>query len=765
MLRNKSPEFVAHFIAFLTFVALAKQIAAKCSGINTILLKIAVYFKQNIFFLLGILIVVWVVIANFFPEGYVISSTDISQIINVRENFLEYFVRNPSFLLYLCFLYVLEFFSISPSVQLSFHLGLFLLGSYLSFHFFTRLFFRSEDFLASAISLFYALNLFTLFTFSMHSLGYTSFFLLYIFIPALIGLFIKFVLTRKRHFLLGLVLILFFSSSGFGNPAFVLSLAMVFVLCLVGLLVLEKVKMSRALLANLGLLAALALLVSAFWLLPLLPKVQSGVEGLNTTNPTDLISALTRTASPVMNTLSLNHYSYDFFPFNFPYPKLVFLQNFFVVASFLPILIVVAYFSFAGKINRKKLFTLSLILMAFLIVLIGRLTPPFEIINYFVFVKIWGFNTLRAFDKFGIFFPFFLSLALLLAMKDLWKTKARLIGLVLLIAMLIVPLPFFLGKLQQNMSIRYSNLSPEKKDYRTAKLTFLVKIPDDYYRVKSIINQKGSDNFVATLPHTLGDSGTGSSSYPKWKLNGVDITQRLYRKRFIEANVSYFSGWYFVQEFGHDQRADYGWIAKLLGMMNARFIIYHKDASDSSIKRTQSKMDQLERDKYIKKVDDNEYFTLYEINEELIFPLITFQEKRVGFVKDPAWIERNTEKIQEMSRKIPFQKIGHQQFAVDLGNIKDFEGAVILAEEFDPLWKAYAIKSNGSSSELENHFLARGYANGWELKNISEIEKVIIEYYPIRLMWWGMVISGATILFLAVYLLRYYYVKRKMVKN
>ena len=175
-------------------------------------------------------------------------------------------------------------------------------------------------------------------------------------------------------------------------------------------------------------------------------------------------------------------------------------------------------------------------------------------------------------------------------------------------------------------------------------------------------------------------------------------------------------------------------------------------------------MKDLESRGLIKNLEENDYFILYEISDKYFMPYITWQNGKFEIQGDPVSVERNFEKVKNNSFSADFSEINPKKFVVDLKDKKLGEN-LILAEKYDPLWKAYALDQNGKETEIKNHFKARGYANGWVMENPKDISQIVIEYYPIRLMWRGMIISGLTILFLIIYLLNYYYVKRKMVKN
>ena len=93
--------------------------------------------KKSLIFIGGLLILGWVVFVNRFPLGYVIAGGDVSQFIGLKENFYNFYYNweGRALLFYFPF-YLLDILGISESSQLSFYLGTFIFGSYLSFYFF-----------------------------------------------------------------------------------------------------------------------------------------------------------------------------------------------------------------------------------------------------------------------------------------------------------------------------------------------------------------------------------------------------------------------------------------------------------------------------------------------------------------------------------------------------------------------------------------------------------------------------------------------------
>lgn len=716
------------------------------------------FLKKNRCFIWALLLLFLVVAVNIFPKGFAFGGGDTTQFIEAKDNLKSLFFNwEGRALFFYAFFSFLDFLNISNSVQLSFYLGLFVFGSFFSFYFFSRLLFpKIAEEKKVLISLFYSLNLYTLFLFT-GNWGYSYFPTLYIFLPLLVGLFIQFIKTQKNVYGVFFVLVLFFGSSSFANPAFLLSFVIFIFVLLITLVIFKYTKFNRTLTLKLFLLVVFSFLASSSWLLPLIPELKGGVAGLQSSDIVEFNWWIRHTASPIEKTLSLNQFSEDYFPYNFYYKNLISLKNLFLFLSFIPIFIITF-----GLFLRKNflpehrcLFWIFLFVLGIFTLLVAKLTAPFEVLNYYIYH--WpGFITLRGYDKTAIYIPFLLSVLLLITILNL---KSRKILLILFFSILIIPLPFFLGKLQQTAGYRVNS----EKNYQKAPMSFLVKIPDEYYNIRSLINSDQEKSFIATLPATYSD-GSGIIYYPKWNLYGADITHYLYNKSFIDANSFYFKNWNFTGVF-NEETGNPAWLPKLLGIMNSKYIIYHKDAPRDSVIASEYKIKNLENEKLIKNIENNDYFALYELSPNLFLPYITYQKEALKFRTDPIWIDRNFDTIRKNIAKADFKEINPKKFEITFEN-SEFSKNIILAEKYSQLWKAYIISTSGKETEIKNHFLARGYANGWKIDNPENIVKIIIEYYPTRLMWRGIWISGITILFLLGYLIRYYVVRKlKVIKS
>jgi hypothetical protein len=715
--------------------------------------------NKNKFYFLGLAVLGFVIFINIFPKGYVFGGGDTAQLINAKDSFRGIFYSwNGSMAPFYFLFYLLSRLGVNDTAQLSFYLGIFIVGSYISFDAFSRLIFsKIFGLFRMLVSLFYALNTFTLFYFTSN-FGFSHYLWLYIFIPILGVFFLKFLKTEKFIFGAWFLFFLFLASSGFGNPAFFLSFSIFLVFLTIFLVIFKYFKFNKKLIINLIILALLSFLINAFWIIPTIPQMKGGVENLNSGNAVDLDWALQHNSSSIPLTLSLAHPTKEYFPYDFPYQPIMVLKKFFILLSFLPILFILSSLFFWRKIenpDEKKLFVVLLVVLAVLSMLLVKVNYPFKGINNFIF-HIWGLNTLRGVEKISIYIPFLMAFMILIISNNFQKYKKLITGFLVLIVL--IPLPFFVGKIQQNISYRF----PSGSNFQKYRLSFLIKIPPEYYDIQKIINNDKEKSFIATLPKTKND-GTGISDFPKWKFYGADITKNLYRKNLIEANnKAYFQSWYFAEDFNKDNGGNYFWIVKLLGIMNSRYVIFHKDATEKYVEQSEFKIRILENEGAIKKITENDYFILYSIPDKFFLPYISWQKDNIPFESNSNSISNNFDKIKENSKVANFQEINPKRFEVAMnGGVGD----IILSEPFNANWKAYSVGANGKEKEIPQHFLARGYANGWKINNNENIKKIVIEYYPIRLLWIGMKISGATLLGCIIYLGYYGFIKKRKIPN
>jgi len=247
----------------------------------------------------GLFLLFLIVLINKFPDGYIFAGGDTAQLISASESsariFFEWEARAG---LFHFIFFLLDSIGISDTTQLSFYLGIFLFGSFLSFYLFSKILFKIKDSQATLLALFYALNLFTLFVFT-GNWGFSYYLSLYISIPMLIGLLIKFLKTKKIIFSVLFALTLFFSSFGFGNPAFAISFFILVFSLIIGLVIFRHLKPDMELAKSLLLLAILSFSVSALLILPLIPQAKNGIEKINNASALDLENVLRERSVPM----------------------------------------------------------------------------------------------------------------------------------------------------------------------------------------------------------------------------------------------------------------------------------------------------------------------------------------------------------------------------------------------------------------------------------------------------------------------------------
>lgn len=706
------------------------------------------FVKRFVWEIAGCFLILLVLFVNQFPEGYVLAGEDTHQRIHLQEDqfsFIFYDWQGRANLFYAIF-YFLESVDVSPSLQLSCYLGLFLLGSFFSFLGFLALIFEKIDRrIAVATALFYALNLYTLYVFT-YSWGYSQFQSLYIFIPILVGVYVAFLRTWKTRYAAFFALLVFLCSSGFSNPAFFVSFGIFFGLLTIFLALLGFFSLSVKNLIRLSFVGIFSLLVSAYWFLPLLPQIEGGVTDLAETNSINLSWWLKETSTPISETLRLGQYnSGSFFPYNNPYEKIGAIEPTVLILSFLPILLILfgigSTVSWRDKNNSRLIWAFFGVLVLF-IALNARVRFPFEGFNNFFF-QLPGLNTLRSYEKIAIFTPFLIAALLALVSLHFLGKRTKQMAIVALVVILLLPAPFYFGKLQQSMSFILSNRT---KDFQQSSHSFLVKIPEEYYGIREIINTDADDFKIASLPYNT--EKIGWVSYPKWKMRGSDVTETLYKAPFIQPNSSYLGSWFFAKDF-NDVSVNPVWMADLLGLLNTKYIIYHKDVRDAFIEQTLNKIQYLENEGIFVELVSNNYFNLYKLKEEYILPYVY-----LGNVPVPSTVSRYTVSdvskfIKQQQESVEYNVINPRKIIINFP-VVNLGNHLILNERYDPLWLASYYDKNGKRITLKRDQGVM-FANAWHTNDAMSQGTVVIEYLPMKLFFIGSSVSGITLLAIALY--------------
>jgi hypothetical protein len=375
------------------------------------------------------------------------------------------------------------------------------------------------------------------------------------------------------------------------------------------------------------------------------------------------------------------------------------------------------------------------------IVLVARVRFPFDSFNS-IFFQLPGFNTLRGWDKMAIFMPFLLSVLLLIVFSE-WRDKkyARIVFVGFGLVALLLALPFYAGGIQTELS--YILAGNKSKDFRTASYSALIKIPEPYYAVADIFQKDKSENKISMLPFSPGSS-VGRVNLPKLKINGPHMARMLYVKNYVELTEEYIPGWFFSQEF---DRSEYNpkWITDLYGLIGIEYVFYHHDAKSKSLEKFESARKYLEDQGILQSLAANEWFTLYRIDKQYVFPYVYVSSDVMEI--DPR-VDGLSEKIRDFHSRVTelaYRRKNPQEVIVTTqANVSD--ASVYLNEKYDPLWRAEYVSPDGKRIVLRRSDDVK-YANAWQIGPVDSRGKIDIYYMPVRLLHLGEWISGTTLFF------------------
>lgn len=701
------------------------------------------FFRSQKWEIVGLLLILFSVYVNAFPQGHIILGGDIVQTIRLTENFTElYYDDLGRDSLFYGLFYLLDSVHISDTAQLSWYLGIFLVGSYLSFLAFCACVVPGASKIARVVmAVFYAANLYTLYIFTA-TWGYSSYQIVYIFIPVLSGLYIRFLETRKDTYLIWFFTVVFLASSSFGNPAFALSLGIYFLL-LTGLLFLSRmIVWDSQTFLRIALVALGSLLLNIYWILPLIPQMSAGVQSVYTSEVVNLTERLQKTSNAIFDTIRLMPTSEHnrYFPTNFPYPEFSWLKKYFSLLAFAPFFLVLIGFMRKKEEREQRLYGVFFALLAIFIVLVARVRFPFDGINSLLF-HLPGLNTLRGYDKFATFTPFLLSVLLLLFLTvEEKKRYAKIVISGVFAAVVLLALPFYTGGIQTHLS--YILSGQKNKDFTQAKQSALVEIPQDYYDVMPLLAADRGDYKLAMLPFSPGSS-IGRVNLPPRKVNGPHVARYLYDQQFVELTVPYVSGWKFAEDF-ENPKYDPSWITDLYGLIGVKYILYHKDAKQSSINDLEVSRQYLERIGAIKLLLNNESLLLYRIDTERVLPYL-YTTSELSFLQiDPEGLSQSLVLFRKTVSPLEYKKKNPKEMVVTVDSLRD--GAhVFLNEKPDALWIAEYVAPNGTRTKLARDANIR-FANVWKIEKDLTGGTVLVYYSPIRLLYVGEWVTGLSLL-------------------
>ncbi len=700
--------------------------------------------REQKWFLLGLAVLLWVVFVNRFPAGHIIVGGDVLQPINLKEQLASFhygwFSGRVS--IFYSLFYVLDRLGVTDTGQLSWYLSVFVFGAYLSFTMFARQVFpRTPKWLTAVMALFYATNVYTLYVFTA-TWGFTNYQILYVFIPALTGSFIQALRSRKPGDSFPFFLIVSLASTSFGNPAFAVSLTIYFFLLTVLLFIFRIVTFDWDVAKRIAILIVGALLLNIYWILPLIPQARAGVDELSNSTVIVLSDTLAKTSNTIFDTMRLlTTYEHDtYYPYNFPFMSVAWARYIIEFLSFAPFFLVLSGLFIWKSGERKLLYFAFFTLFMVFIALVARVRFPFDSFNVFFF-KLPGINALRGWDKLAIFTPFILSSLLLGFFSELFgKTWFRTAFAVFISVALLLSLPFYTGGIQTKMS--YILATSKGKDFATAKYSALVKLPEPYYSVANILGSDPVENKVAMLPYSPGTS-VGRVNLPKLQMNGPDPANALYTKKYVELNGAYFGNWSFADEFS-EKAYDPQWITDLYGLLGVKYVFYHHDAKPSALESFEPARQYLEGKGILRPIKENEWFTLYDIDSQYVFPYVYAGPDVVTIDQNVAGLSTKIRDLHTHITALPYDRSGTMEINVPASGLGT-DSFVYLNEKYDPLWHAEYVSPDGRRSLLERQDDVR-YANAWKVGSVDPAGSIDIYSVPIRFLLVGEWLSGITFL-------------------
>ncbi len=494
---------------------------------DNILLK-KLYSAQWFFYLVLLLLCSFSVAINFIPENYIVSVGDNPYRLNVENNLLKQIfyqwsnltggglVNTPDITqsFQLLFFYFLDHLGFAPNNTQNIRFFLFLFVSGISMFQAIGLLFKNVDpALKILISLVYVFNHTTL-TMSVSGGIYYTYYDMYMVFPLVLALIhVGINNNQKFHYLFYAAIILFFFIGAFSNPAYLFSFfGLVFFYVLLSSRS-EKENYKIKILKFSFFTALTLLLLFPYFISYLYNFLLIGLDTLNATfSLNDTISWAKWTKVSFVDILRLNFIPTKIFPDNYSYNSSV-VRIVSIYFSYTLMAALILSFLISKKEGKKTSADFLIIVIA--IMFYSSYMRSHDAILKVFFSLPLSFSV-RSPEKMTIFFNSFLLFALACNLNWINKSVRTKIGLAfLLLAALLEPLPFWLGKIHKNVSIN----SVWNNEYNT-----MIKIPDSYQEIANYLNYHDKGNYkILSMPYT-GEIGVGWSVRKPWKFLGFDTT-------------------------------------------------------------------------------------------------------------------------------------------------------------------------------------------------------------------------------------------------
>ena len=658
--------------------------------------KISFIFVIIFFLILSFLI-------NKIPSGYIIAGGDFTQLVNPVQNFKDFlftfwdslstggFANFPMLFLFSAFRAFLYFIGLSYANIANVTIFLFLILSFFSFYISIKIINKNIKVIPRFIlSLIYSINIFT-FNIFADSSGYTGFFFIYIFIPLLFAFFGKILFQDNFKDYIYFSIIFLMSTVGYANIAFLVALIFLQIVFLIIFIIIKKIRLNFLIVKKVLLIFSIEFSLSLYFLLPwFLMSLPIGGWISEGSVLGSYFDQIVHYQYGILYNFSLSMTSYKY-----PFANLYSSSEIFVAIT-LGYIIFIFIELLLQKKDSKKHWIGYLIFTVVLFILMMRIAPPFDSLNTYIYEKIPIFKLFRSANKLFVFYPFF-SLTLMGLLFTHRKINKKIINIILIL-ILFIPIPYYIGGIPKYLKAS----GPGHQEWQH---NYAIQIPEEYNDIKSIVDKDKKQLTIISIPS--GDM----SYYPKWNYVGVPILGMVYNKNYM---VSFTNDHCYVinkssfMEYNNLDKPDLEKLLSILKKFSCQFIILHKDVDPEVIKNSSNLINsvkELEKADILRRVVDNDYFTLYELDDSYIIPILSSDKNEIYF-----------QKINPVKYKIFIPNVNNK---LDL----DFHRA------YHYLWKIYIEpRTNVSKCQPIEYYST---TNTYE----CEYKEKLFEYSDLKYLW------------------------------
>ncbi len=698
--------------------------------------------RKYYYLIISQLLILYVSIANIFPEGYNFVGGDVVQYfrsIKIDEilgytwsNFIAgegVFIQYFSYLLFYKTIFFLGSLLHLKTSQLSFfYYFLFFTLSFWSMFLSIGLFDKNIPSVNKVIlSLTYTFNIYVFYIF-FYTWGFSPFLYLYPILPLIFSLTYYYFYQNnnlsKPVFVLGIVFFLINIPNG--NIPFFISLNLIYFSYLL-LLLFNDLNKWKEWIPKVVLIYVLLFLSTCWTTIPQVTELLRMSNEFNQgTSYFDLGGWIIWQAVELKNVFFL---VFDLNSYTSQNP-FVYLAIFLFIIPFMSILI--------G--TKKAVLPIFLILIVISIILLNKFKGILDANTISVLFSNPILASIRSYDKIIVLLPMFLVFIMLITYKN---SKTYLVVMYLFfIVSLLTAYPLFTGNMQTKYSTAYGN---SKNDYLSAKYSYIVKIPDEYYQIANFLNKEQSHSKILELPYNVINS-IGWQNYPKWKVVGINPINQLINLPIVGANAPGYSliDKNYSRTWNEQKPVDSLWLLNFARLLNTKYLLFHKDVAERFIEKTKGKIRFYEKKGFIKKVTENQYFSLYELDKQFQLPRVYLGNEYRFYDGIRSWYatlgnKSNQNEVYINKNDLPlrikkgnkntiveFNRLEPTKYRVVIHGLKNHKDVLVLSESFHSGWKLYPVKAKPSNINVDCNQVEQdvcNYAkNGW-LSNLGDGKK------------------------------------------